>query len=159
MKKIYQYATIVFTYLLMSNSGYAASNFHIPIDFPIPGSACQAKDEAALSGGSLIRTTFGIENTGEKDINIYCPVNTEINSVLHRFTVSARGHRNDNPLECYVAFNAYQLRDYRHLKNRASGYLSASVETKLFGWHPVTIKCTLKPGQKVIHIMTYIDTE
>ena len=84
-KILSQNVAVVFTCLLMSNSSYAEER-HVPIDFPMPGSACQAYDEAALSSGELIRTTIGIKNSGKKDINIYCPVKTagRVSNLLKR---------------------------------------------------------------------------
>ena len=156
-KILSQNVAVVFTCLLMSNSSYAEER-HVPIDFPMPGSACQAYDEAALSSGELIRTTIGIKNSGKKDINIYCPVKTAIDSILHRFTISSHSENSGSPLNCFVAFNAFQLRKYKKLQNtKGSGYYSTTVKTERFGWHPVTIKCTLKPGHSIRHIMTWID--
>ena len=42
----------------------------------VPGSACQAYDEGALSSRQLTRSTTGIYNKSNKTISVYCPVDT-----------------------------------------------------------------------------------
>ncbi len=125
------------------------------IGFPIPGSACQAYDEAALSGGELIRTTFGIENKGKKNINVYCPVKADEDSTQHYYSLVYMRESSNNIPECYLAFNAYQLRQYKKLTSGGGRILGASINTKRFGMHPITIKCTLQPNQGIVHIQTF----
>lgn len=150
-KMNYQYVQLFILSLLLSPTvSYASPTERI--GFPISGSACQAYDEAALSSGELIRTTFGVHNKSTKNINLYCPVKVERDSSQHYISLSFTGGKSRSSPECYLAFNAYQLRQYKRLEVRGSGYLGAVIDTKRFGEHPVTIKCTLQPDQAIVHI-------
>lgn len=133
----------------------------------IPGAMCQAKDEAALVAGQLIRSTNGIYNNGNKNISIFCPVDTNTKSPILNIAISFAsedlhnlGGGGDvvvpNNLECWLAFNyGRSARRYNKFRQKGGGIdfkTHTSVEVnKLEGW-PVSIKCNLRPNEELIGI-------
>ena len=133
----------------------------------VPGSACRAYDEGALSSGKLIRTTYGITNNSNQTINVYCPVNTSNigNGWLYVWIKASSSDDNDydgaappfgtpalKNITCYLAMNYNNTaRIYRRFYwvfldgGFTEIYRSSS--------NPVVLKCNLPPNHTIQSIL------
>jgi len=128
----------------------------------VPGSACQAYDEGALSSGKLLRTTYGITNNSNQTINVYCPVDTSnIGNGWLKVSVRAfSDNYNDygyvsndllvlKNLTCYLAKN-YSGRTYTRIR-WYPGYPGNTGVARTYrsSSNPVVVKCSLRPEQRI----------
>ncbi len=126
----------------------------------VPGSACQAYDEGALSSRQLTRSTTGIYNKSNKTISVYCPVDTSnIGNGLLTVSIQAKStDYNDygytgvdvlylKGLNCYLAKDYGRQRTYTSFRSWIGG--NGVTRINRSSSNPVVVKCNLPTNYKI----------